>query len=348
MGSVKDLEVLESPAEGKTGRGRFIFSDRYSVFDWGEMPDHITGKGKALCIIGAYFFEKLEEMGIKTHYRGVVENGAVKPLSQIAGPTDIMEVVLLRVLKPTPQGDVYDYSIYKKETSNFLIPLEVIYRNYLPEGSGLLKRLREGKVTIENLGLSQMPQPGQRLEKPVVDLSTKLEATDRYLSWEEAGTLADLTERELEEIKRITLLVNDIITREVNRLGLLHEDGKVEFGFDESRGLLMVDVLGTPDESRFSFNNIPVSKEAARIWYRKTDWFQDVEEAKKRDRLSWKGLVKSKPPALPLRLAELIAYLYRSFCNELTGRRWFPSPSLKDILSELNSLISADLGDSYE
>ncbi|MFH0796142.1 MAG: phosphoribosylaminoimidazolesuccinocarboxamide synthase [Candidatus Omnitrophota bacterium] len=326
MGSVKDLEVLEKPTKDKTGRGRFIFSDRYSVFDWGEMPDHITGKGKALCIIGAYFFEKLEEMGIKTHYRGVVEDG-------------IMEVVLLRVLKPPPQGDAYDYSIYRKETGNFLIPLEVIYRNYLPEGSSLLKRLREGKITIESLGLSKMPRPGQKLEKPVVDLSTKLEATDRHLDWEEAGTIANLTEGELADIRRITLLVNDLITKEVDRLGLLHEDGKVEFGFDESRRLLMVDVLGTPDECRFSFNGIPVSKEAARIWYRKTDWFQDVEEAKKRDRVSWKGLVKSTPPSLPPRLAELIAFLYQSFCNELTGRTWFPSPSLKDILSELNSLI---------
>lgn len=39
MGSVKDLAVLKEPAGTETGTGRFIFSDRYSVFDWGEMPD---------------------------------------------------------------------------------------------------------------------------------------------------------------------------------------------------------------------------------------------------------------------------------------------------------------------
>lgn len=74
MGSVKDLVVLKQPNDVETGIGRFIFSDRYSIFDWGEMPNYIENKGKALCILGAYFFEKLEDIGIKTHYLGVVND----------------------------------------------------------------------------------------------------------------------------------------------------------------------------------------------------------------------------------------------------------------------------------
>jgi Phosphoribosylaminoimidazolesuccinocarboxamide (SAICAR) synthase len=54
MGSVKDLKVIEKPTAKKLGVGRFVFSDRYSVFDWGEMPDLIEGKGKALCVISAF------------------------------------------------------------------------------------------------------------------------------------------------------------------------------------------------------------------------------------------------------------------------------------------------------
>lgn len=38
----------------------FEYSDAYSVFDWGRMPDTIDGKGKALAILGAFVFEKLE------------------------------------------------------------------------------------------------------------------------------------------------------------------------------------------------------------------------------------------------------------------------------------------------
>ena len=63
MGSVKDLKVIKPAEQNSLGVAHFHFSDRYSVFDWGEMPDLITKKGQALCVIGAYFFEKLEEMG---------------------------------------------------------------------------------------------------------------------------------------------------------------------------------------------------------------------------------------------------------------------------------------------
>ena len=48
MGSVKDLKIVRPAYENKPGIGDFEFSDRFSVFDWGEMPDHITHKGRAL------------------------------------------------------------------------------------------------------------------------------------------------------------------------------------------------------------------------------------------------------------------------------------------------------------
>ena len=70
MGSVKDLEIINHPSEENMGTGRFHFSDRYSVFDWGEMPDLIEGKGQALCLMGAYCFEKLEEKGRLHHLVG--------------------------------------------------------------------------------------------------------------------------------------------------------------------------------------------------------------------------------------------------------------------------------------
>jgi phosphoribosylaminoimidazole-succinocarboxamide synthase len=41
MGSVKDLTILKKPEGLQEGLGKFSFSDRYSVFDWGQMPDHI-------------------------------------------------------------------------------------------------------------------------------------------------------------------------------------------------------------------------------------------------------------------------------------------------------------------
>src|SRR3989338_889413 len=72
MGSVKDLNMLSPAFENKQGIGEFNFSDRYSVFDWGEMPDHIKNKGQALAVMSAFNFEKLEERGVRTHYKRLV------------------------------------------------------------------------------------------------------------------------------------------------------------------------------------------------------------------------------------------------------------------------------------
>jgi len=334
VGSVKDLEVLEEPAGLREGRGRFHFSDRYSVFDWGEMPDHIEGKGEALCMMGAHFFEMLASMGIANHYLGVVGgDGRARRLNEVVEPARVMEVKLLRVIEPEVKGGVYDYSVYRKEKGNFLIPLEIIYRNSLPEGSSVFRRLEEGSLNVEDLGLDRLPKPGERLESPILDVSTKLESTDRYLDWEEAMEIAGLSREEVERIKEITLKVNELITRSVEPMGLAHQDGKVEFGFDGARNIMLVDVLGTPDECRFEYGGMPVSKELARMFYRDTEWSREVEAAKKTNRVDWKRLVSLSPPLLPPRLKELITLLYQGCCDGITGRPYFNAPPLAQILA---------------
>ncbi|MEO0136984.1 MAG: phosphoribosylaminoimidazolesuccinocarboxamide synthase [candidate division WOR-3 bacterium] len=338
MGSVKDLMVIEKPTENEPGIGRFVFSDRYSVFDWGEMPDHISKKGQAICIATAYYFEKLAEGGIKSHYLGVVEEGRAKRLQELKSPSNTMEIKLLRVIKPELKGNNYDYSIYKKETRNFLIPLEIIYRNALPVGSSVFKRLKEGVLKPSDIGLDRIPEPGQILEKPIYDVSTKLEITDRYLTWEEAKEICVLSDEELNEMKRIVAYINDLITKETQRLGLFNEDGKIELGFDEKRNFMLVDAVGTLDECRFTFDGIAVSKEIARIFYRQTEWFKEVEEAKKKDRVNWKSVVKSQPPKLPPELFETISQIYQAYTNDLTGRRWFDVPPLQQILVKIKNL----------
>ncbi len=62
---------MDEPATAdELGRGRFVFTNQYSVFDWGEMPDHVPKKGASLCTMGAFNFELLEVNDIPTHYVG--------------------------------------------------------------------------------------------------------------------------------------------------------------------------------------------------------------------------------------------------------------------------------------
>ncbi len=348
MGSVKDLEVLKNPTPEALGLGRFHFSDRYSVFDWGEMPDRIPGKGAALCLMGAYCFERLEEKGVKSHYKGLVDmNGKLITFGQANQPVNTMEVCNVNIYRPearVSEGKLeYDYSVYTPKLKNCLIPLEIIYRNGLPEGSSVFKRLEQGKTTLKELGLDHYPKPGERFTKPIFDVSTKLEKTDRYITWEEAKKIAGLTDQELNEIHNVLSKVNEIITEMASHAGLTNEDGKIELAFDDQRRIMVVDVVGTLDESRFTYDGLNISKEIARQFYKKTAWYQDMEEAKKNAEAKgikdWKALCKSEPPKLDPKLRTIISEMYISSANELTNRRLFNAPHLVDVIEKYKQLM---------
>ncbi|MEM2251182.1 MAG: phosphoribosylaminoimidazolesuccinocarboxamide synthase [Candidatus Hadarchaeales archaeon] len=349
LGSVKDLEIVERPTAERMGVGRFHFSDRYSVFDWGEMPDLIQGKGAALCLMGSYCFERLEEEGIKTHYRGLISGGRLLRFDELEEPASIMEINLVNVYRPTTRIEngrlVYDYGIFTPNLVNFLIPLEIIYRNGLPEGSSVFRRLQLGELTLKELGLDHMPRPGEKLEKPIFDVSTKLEETDRYINWDEAKRIAGLTDDEVEEIKELLLKVDNVITGIASKAGLENEDGKIELAFDPERNLMVVDVVGTLDECRFTYRGIHVSKEVARQYYKKTDWFRAVEEAKKlaekKGVKDWRSLCKVQPPHLDLELKEIISEMYMAAANALTGRKFFEVSTIDEVIRHYREYIQS-------
>jgi phosphoribosylaminoimidazole-succinocarboxamide synthase len=325
------------------GTGIFHFSDRYSVFDWGEMPDHIDKKGEALCLMGAYCFERLEEKCVRTHYKGLVgADGKTVTFKELKKPSSIMEVCLVSVYRPetrVEQGKLtYDYSPYTSNLKNCLIPLEIIYRNGLPEGSSVFKRLEQGKVTPQDLGLDHYPKAGERFTKPIFDVSTKLEETDRYLTWAEATKIAGLTNIETAAVKVVLAKVNETINEIAAKAGLVNEDGKIELAFDSKRRLMVTDVVGTLDECRFNVGGLHVSKEIARQFYKKTQWYKDAEEAKKTAEAKgikdWKSLCKSQPPKLDPQLKAIISEMYTSAANEMTGRKFFDSPKLAEVVKK--------------
>ncbi len=343
MGSVKDLEVIKKPTGQAMGIGRFAFSNRYSVFDWGEMPDHIDSKGAALCMMGAYCFEQLERKGVKTHYRGLVgsEGEAVK-FAELKQPSNIMEVSVVNVYKPQTSvinGKIInDYSVYTPKLKNCLVPLEIIYRNGLPEGSSVFKRLEQAKINLKDLGLDHYPKPGEQLSKPIFDVSTKLEETDRYVTWQEAQKIAGLTDEELADVKAVLLEADETITEVASKAGLKNEDGKIELAFDEKRKLMIVDVVGTLDECRFTYDGVHVSKEVARQFYKKTSWYVALEHAKKEAETKgirdWKSLCKSQPPKLDAQLKAVISEMYMAAANEMTSCKMFGAPKLSEVIAK--------------
>lgn len=320
MGSVKTLEVIEEPTEDKRGSGIFTFRDDFSVFDYGTMPNKILGKGVALAKMAAYNFKELKKIGIVTHYKGM------KSPNQ-------MEVELVRVLDPQKEE-------IKENSVNLLIPLEVIFRNTITHTSSAYRRMNSGKLEPYLLGLDDIPSEDELpldLKNPFVECSTKLEEKDRYISWEEAQEVSTLNEREIKEVIKETLKINDYITEKAESIGIKHLDGKVEFAYTDRAELMLVDVCGTPDENTFLFNGINTSKQVLRDWYATTPWKAELEKAQK------EGLPKHQwpePPSIPQKLISIASYMYGTISAEWTSPEEYSAmPTLEAITERYKNFL---------
>lgn len=144
-GSVKNL--LGPVSSGGIPALVFEYSDAYSVFDWGRMPDLLPGKGHALAVMAADLFEKLgngstwtefsktpealalrkanrfgsafneigevlKVSGLKTHYLGVPAG--------VTGDAEIKAIPLSDFGKPTPTLLVKQVSSVKPEFCSIL------------------------------------------------------------------------------------------------------------------------------------------------------------------------------------------------------------------------------------
>lgn len=80
-GSVKDLL---GPLKTQNGSNALVFeyTDAFSVFDWGRMPDTLPRKGEALAVLAADFFEKLETPSFWKEYSKSLEALALRKASR--------------------------------------------------------------------------------------------------------------------------------------------------------------------------------------------------------------------------------------------------------------------------
>lgn len=284
--STKDLTVLREPADGRPGDGIFTFTDRYSVYDFGEMPDLIPGKGRATVAMAMRSFALLEAAGVATHL-----------VEQVA--EDAIRVQLLTV---HPRGT-------RPVGAAEMIPLQVVYRAALPRESSVHRRLADGR-----LDPAEVPPPAGAdspwLSRVMVEFTSKFEQTDRFVDRAEAARVGRVRPADLDDVARRTATVHDVLRAHSERVGLRLVDGKAEYGFDADRVLLLIDHAGTPDENRFYHRGFPVCKELLRALHPGLrDTVQRcVREGLPRDR--W-----PRPEPLPPALVEATAGVYAALAE---------------------------------
>lgn len=338
MTSVKDIHVERSPTPDELGVGSFVFTDDYSVFDWGKMPDQIPRKGASLCVMGANNFERLETAGITTHYRGVVTNDGPLELAATETPPRELAIELTQVpdLPVTDRG--YDYAAYHAAAGeNYLIPLEIVFRNTVPVGSSLRRRT---SPVDHDLSFTTWPDDPIELDEPIVEFSTKYEEQDRYLDADEAQRIAG--KADLGRLEAIAREVNELITDRARSIGLTHQDGKIECLYYQGE-IRVADVVGTFDENRFAFNDQQVSKEVLRQYYKEhhPEWVDAVSDAKTaakaQEIAAWKTLCDRDPPALPSKVITAASDLYAAGANTYCDQAWFEAPSLAEAVERIHS-----------
>ncbi len=310
-GSVKDLYK-------KGNHLVFEYSNRYSIFDWGEMPNEIPHKGEALASMAASFFEYLAKKGIPSHFISSVNANSI-------------EVQSVNVIRPMWNQGRYDYSAYKEAPTNCLVPLEVIFRKHLGQGNSLEARLKRNPAYLQDLGLSTMPSGATTFDPALVEFSTKLETSDRYLTRQEINEMNIVSEAELKNLRSQTQTIVTELEKLFSSFGVKLWDGKVEYGFggkDSSgnRTLLLVDSIG-PDELRLTYEGLPLSKEFLRQLYSKSTWNDAVKKAKdlaqERKTQDWKTIcaqeLRQTPKPLTEAQIEVSSLLYQALANEVAG-----------------------------
>lgn len=312
--STKDLKILEPPTGTNEGVGIFEYTDNYTVFHYGRMPDLIPGKGEAACRMAAFNFTMLEAAGVRTHLRRYMAPHRIE--------FDLARVPQEEHLEPGARA--------------YLIPIQVIVRNAVPQGSSLHRRLASGVLSLADAGLRTIPATGERLERPLIEFASMLEDVNRFLDRSEAQHLAGLSDEQFHAMCDTALTVNDVLTDHARRLGLEHCDGKFEFLLSGDAHIVLADSPGTPDESRLMFDGVHCGKQVLRNWY--VDNGLEIPVG----RLIAQGVPRSRWPApasLPPEFLPAMTDLYRSLAEAWTGDRKWNAPSLRVATQTVADLI---------
>lgn len=314
--STKNLQIVELPTATREGIGRFEYTDTYTVFHYGRMPDSIPGKGEAICHMAVFNFLLLEEAGVPTHFRRFV-------------PPNKIEFDLARV--PDPDAGPIIAGV-----ANHLVPVQVLFRNELPQGSSVHRRLAAGELTPAEVGLHNIPKVGEKLVQPFIEFATMLEDVNRFINRTEAQRLAGLSDKHFQAMYDTAIKVNEVLTGHAAKLGLSHCDGKAEFLVSSDARIVLADSPGTPDESRLMYNGVHCGKQVLRNWYVANGL--DIPTRQ----LIADGVPRSqwpRPAPLPPEFLPAMSNLYRSLCETWTGERRWNAPDLHAATKAVIGLI---------
>jgi len=223
------------------GRRILITTDRISAFDC--VLGTIPFKGQVLNQLAAFWFEQ----------------------TRTIAPNHVLDV-------PDPNVMVV--------TECEQLPIEVIVRAYITgvTKTSLWYNYEQGVRDYCGNRLPAGLRKDQKLSRPIITPTTKLEAHDRPISRREAIAEGLVDAAAFDAASDLCLRLFDFGTRHARRQGLILVDTKYELGRRDGK-LLVSDEIHTPDSSRYWFadsyetlfaagrDQLKIDKEYVREWY---------------------------------------------------------------------------------
>src|SRR3989344_3842850 len=193
------------------------------------LPEGVEIDNSPLVLMAAFNFERLEKYGVPSHYLGLVdEQGQMVRFEQVKALSVVPSRMRGKYVNKLPISN--DYASFQTPgVNNYMLPLEVIFRNELPPESSVWKRLERKELTFEDLGLPADFQKGSPLPHPLLDFSTKYESSDRYLRPDDAQRMAGLSDIQFGFLKSTASYLTRLLTDYAQERGFAHLDGKMEF-----------------------------------------------------------------------------------------------------------------------
>ncbi len=315
----------------------------------------------------------MAKRGLTSHFvalfKGINENGIWQQLQElpnlienkidgtvVSSPNKLlMQVLAAKVnrpeLKTIQHEKINFYPQLSENEERRLIPLEVVFRFGIVEGSSLIKRLESNPGYAASLGLKTIPPINQWFPQPVVEFTTKLEAKDRHLTWQEAALLANLSAQQFENLVELASDIALVLHVLFAEKDLELWDGKLEFVFEgnsETGEILLADSVG-PDELRLLYKGVHLSKEVLRQYYRPSAWAQSVPKAqsmaKENREANWREICRQQLDQNPDHIApdmkKLVDQLYGVITNQLLDYPVYANyPKLNEFASALKETLA--------
>jgi phosphoribosylaminoimidazole-succinocarboxamide synthase len=239
---------------------------------------------------------------------------------------------------PEFKDGTWDYSMFGKDTpNNYVQPIEFITRNELPESASIWKRIKDGKTTLEALGLPADLKPGMPIPNaPFLDYTTKFEKGDKPLTPEQARAYMGISESRFAHINWITRKASQLMTDHAASRGFKRLDGKVEYvvvpGNDGKPLDMLGDAVCTWHEDRLTFEGMGISKQRIRDKIKKLnpEWAAEIDRAKKQAEeegvKDFRTLMNPEVEYVspPAKFFEGVNVLFRAATNQWVGAEVYP------------------------